>query len=194
MRLLCRGGRLCPPVGSSCSTEIFGKFRCSRAFDCRGRCRSQPFATKERYGCGSAACRYTSARAVCTVFTIICGKFAASQWADVGIGPYIKTGRCIRMRPSFSQNRCILRADRVVRPYRIRGIEVSVQGPATLSAHLADANLPQSSVKTGTFCAGRCRHRPPTAECARAYGFAEAFQRFRASCRAEQGPAPTNCV
>ena len=29
---------------------------------CRGRCRSQPFATKERYGCGSAACRYTSAR------------------------------------------------------------------------------------------------------------------------------------
>ena len=117
IRLLCRGGRLCPPVGSSCSTEIFGNFRCSRAFDCRGRCRSQPFATKERYGCGSAACRYTSARAVCTVFTIICGEFAASQWADVGIGPYIKTGRCIRMRPSFLQNRCILRADRVVRPY-----------------------------------------------------------------------------
>ena len=28
----------------------------------RGRCRSQPFATKERYGCGSAACRYTSTR------------------------------------------------------------------------------------------------------------------------------------
>ena len=28
----------------------------------RDRCRSQPFATKERYGCGSAACRYTSAR------------------------------------------------------------------------------------------------------------------------------------
>ena len=117
MRLLCRGGRLCPPVGSSCSTEIFGKFRCSPAFDCSGRCRPQPLATKERYGCGSAACRYTSARAVCTVFTIICSEFAASQWADVGIGPYIKTGRCIRMRPSFSQNRCILRADRVVRPY-----------------------------------------------------------------------------
>ena len=28
-----------------------------------GRCRSQPFATKERYGCGAAACRYTSALA-----------------------------------------------------------------------------------------------------------------------------------
>ena len=26
-----------------------------------GRCRSQPFATKERYGCGFAACRYTPA-------------------------------------------------------------------------------------------------------------------------------------
>ena len=35
---------------------------------CSGRCRSQPFATKERYGCGSAACRYTSACAGCTVF------------------------------------------------------------------------------------------------------------------------------
>ena len=52
-----------------------------------------------------------------TVFSEIFGKFAAAQRADVGIGPYIKTGRCIRMRPSFSQNRCILRADRVVRPY-----------------------------------------------------------------------------
>ena len=73
MRLLCRGGRLCPPVGSSCSTEIFGKFRCSRAFDCRGRCRSQPFATKERYGCGSAACRYTSAH------------WAAADWSQIPI-------------------------------------------------------------------------------------------------------------
>ena len=104
------------------------------------------------------------------------------------------TGRCLlgpfgssEFAEELQKNRCILRADRFVRPYRIRGIEVSVQGPATLSAHLADANLPQSSVKTGAFC-------PPTAECARAYGFAEAFQRFRASCRAEQSPAPTNCV
>ena len=111
------------------------------------------------------------------------------------------TGRCLlgpfgssEFAEEFRKNRWILRADRVVRPYRIRGIEVSVQGPATLSAHLADTNLPQRSVKTGAFCAGRCRHRPPTAECARAYGFAEAFQRFRASCRAEQSPAPTNCV
>ena len=95
----------------------------------RGRCRSQPFATKERYGCGSAACRYTSARqsalflrksstnpqlpsgptessapttapalpcrggrlcppAEYIDFTEISGKFATSQRADVGIGPY----------------------------------------------------------------------------------------------------------
>ena len=26
--------------------------------------------------------------AECTVYTEICGKFAAAQWADVGIGPY----------------------------------------------------------------------------------------------------------
>ena len=47
-----RGGRLCPPDEQP---QILAAL-------CRGRCRSQPFATKERYGCGSAACRYTSAR------------------------------------------------------------------------------------------------------------------------------------
>ena len=54
----------------------------------RGRCRSQPFATKERYGCGSAACRYTSARwevANLPKTTIKSGAFCR---ADVGIGPY----------------------------------------------------------------------------------------------------------
>ena len=30
----------------------------------------------------------TSARAVCTVLTEICGEFVGSQRADVGIGPY----------------------------------------------------------------------------------------------------------
>ena len=34
----------------------------------RGRCRPQPFATKERYGCGSAACRYTLTRQFAPVF------------------------------------------------------------------------------------------------------------------------------
>ena len=54
----------------------------------RGRCRSQPFATKERYGCGSAACRYTSAQQVAPFFMKNSGKFAASQWADRVVGPY----------------------------------------------------------------------------------------------------------
>ena len=40
---------------------------------CRGRCRSQPFATKERYGCGSAACRYTSAH------------WASADWSQIPI-------------------------------------------------------------------------------------------------------------
>ena len=62
----------------------------------RGRCRSQPFATKERYGCGSAACRYTSARQIAPRFTKIFGEFAASQRADVCIGPYTPMGECIR--------------------------------------------------------------------------------------------------
>ena len=30
----------------------------------------------------------TSARAVHTVFTEICGEFVGFRWADVGIGPY----------------------------------------------------------------------------------------------------------
>ena len=44
-----------------CEISVVGWLQI-RAAACRGRCRSQPFATKERYGCGSAACRYTSAR------------------------------------------------------------------------------------------------------------------------------------
>ena len=54
----------------------------------RGRCRSQPFATKERYGCGSAACRYTSTRQDAPVFMVICGEFATSHRADRVVGPY----------------------------------------------------------------------------------------------------------
>ena len=56
----------------------------------RGRCRSQPFATKERYGCRSAACRYTSTRQNAPYFTGIFGEFVTSQWADRVVGPYGK--------------------------------------------------------------------------------------------------------
>ena len=43
---------------------------------------------KERYGCGSAACRYTLPRQDAPFFTKLRGEFITSQRADVGIGPY----------------------------------------------------------------------------------------------------------
>ena len=57
-----RGGALLRPAGYTELSKIFGESVCTYPRGRRGRCRSQPFATKERYGCGSAACRYTSAR------------------------------------------------------------------------------------------------------------------------------------
>ena len=57
-----RGGALLRPAGYTELSKIFGESVCTYPLGHRGRCRSQPFATKERYGCGSAACRYTSAR------------------------------------------------------------------------------------------------------------------------------------
>ena len=54
----------------------------------RGRCRSQPFATKERYGCGSAACRYTLTMQNAPFFTKLFGEFVTFQWADRVVGPY----------------------------------------------------------------------------------------------------------
>ena len=73
LRTLCRGGRLCPPAGCTDFTGIFGESVCTYPLGRRGRCRSQPFATKERYGCGSAACRYTSAH------------WAAADWSQIPI-------------------------------------------------------------------------------------------------------------
>ena len=39
--------------------------------------------------------------AECTVSTEICGEFVISQWADVGIGPYIAICQCIRGTGGF---------------------------------------------------------------------------------------------
>ena len=72
-----------------CEISVVGWLQI-RAAACRGRCRSQPFATKARYGCGSAACRYTSARQNAPYFTGIFGEFVTSQWADRVVGPYGK--------------------------------------------------------------------------------------------------------
>ena len=90
-----------------------------RAF-CRGRCRSQPFATKERYGCGSAACRYTSARWEVANFPKTTIKSGAFCRADVGIGLYGHAGKCIRIRRRFSIIRCILPGGAEPRPYQLR--------------------------------------------------------------------------
>ena len=77
------------PMRRGCEISVVGWLQI-RAAACRGRCRSQPFATKERYGCGSAACRYTSARQNAPYFTGIFGEFVTSQWADRVVGPYGK--------------------------------------------------------------------------------------------------------
>ncbi len=64
---------------------------------------------KERYGCGSAACRYTLPRQDAPFFTKLRGEFITSQRADVGIGPY-------RVLREFTAAH---RADRGVRRYWI---------------------------------------------------------------------------
>ena len=64
---------------------------------------------KERYGCGSAACRYTLPRQDAPFFTKLRGEFITSQLADVGIGAY-------RVLREFAAAH---RADRGVRRYWI---------------------------------------------------------------------------
>ena len=54
----------------------------------------------------------------CTIFTKIFGEFAASQRADVGIAPTLKWEDAFVFAAAFRKKRCILRADRIVRPYR----------------------------------------------------------------------------
>ena len=58
---------------------------------------------KERYGCGSAACRYTLPRQDAPFFTKLRGEFITSQRADVGIGPYNQVSKCIRICRKFSR-------------------------------------------------------------------------------------------
>ena len=73
------------------------------------------FGTKNRAtrGCASKlACGRRIDPADCTVFTVICGEFATSRRADVGIGPY-------RVLREFTAAH---RADRGVRPYA--GLEI----------------------------------------------------------------------
>ena len=109
-----RGGRLCPPDEQP---RILAAL-------CRSRCRSQPFATKERYGCGSAACRYTSARWEVTNSPQISIKTAQSAGPmrhpqagfeaqpriarllapKIGIDPYTETGSAYVCAAAFCKN------------------------------------------------------------------------------------------
>ena len=42
------------------------------------------------------------------VFMVICGKFVTASRADVGIGPYDQSGKCIRICRGFSMLPCFL--------------------------------------------------------------------------------------
>ena len=51
-------------------------------------------------------------------FMEICGEFVSSQWADVGIGPYSRMRRYIRIRRGFSMILCLLPGGAEPRPYQ----------------------------------------------------------------------------
>ena len=108
------------------SFETQGVFSCICAFDCRGRCLHRP-AQNSPFLQNSSANSQLPKRAdrvvdpcskvslppvlrrggrLCppaeyTDFTGISGDFAASQRADVGIGPYEHAGNCILIRLRF---------------------------------------------------------------------------------------------
>ena len=65
--------------------KIFGDCVCTRLYICRGRCPHRPGRMHR--------------------FTGIFGEFAASQRADVGIGPYNQASMCIRIRRGFLRKR-----------------------------------------------------------------------------------------
>ena len=68
----------------------------------------------------------------CTVFTVICGEFATSRRADVGIGPY-------RVLREFTAAH---RADRGVRPYASLGDRKSTR---LNSSHRSLSRMPSSA-------------------------------------------------
>ena len=82
MRIFClsRKSEFCDAVQAACRL-------------CRGRCRTQPFATKERYGCGSTACQCTSSRCSSYEFAVNFRKISLFCWVDVGIDPYKQAGK-----------------------------------------------------------------------------------------------------
>ena len=86
----------------------------------------------------------------CTIFTKIFGEVAASQRADVGIGPYTEMGRRIRVCRSFSQ-KTLHSAGGQSRPplQRVRRVVVGADdsvGP------LRSYKFAVDSRKNGAFC------------------------------------------
>ncbi len=140
-----------PSARKGFCTRRAGKFG---AGGCRGRCRSQPFATKERYGCGSAACRYTSARGAVAHSPEISVKSVHAAWADVGIGPYKRIWGYIRIRRGifvFGGAGCG-RSNRRFARHPV-GADAHI-GPWGSCAFAGDFR------KIGACRVGRCRHRP----------------------------------
>ena len=110
--LLRMGGRLCPPGRVQLILRKAAAHTHALPVSVWG---SMPiFGAKSRAmrGCASKlACGRRIDPADCTVFTVICGEFATSRRADVGIGPY-------RVLREFTAAH---RADRGVRPYASLG-------------------------------------------------------------------------
>ena len=60
--------------------------------------------------------------AVHSVFMEICGEFATSRRADVGIGPYNHTRKCVRIRRKFPKKfTAFRRAEQSPAPYQVLG-------------------------------------------------------------------------
>ncbi len=132
------------------------------AAHCRGRCRSQLFAAKARYGCGSAACRYASARQNAPVFMELCVEFVSAKWADRVVGPY----------SGIFDPPCSVGADDSVRP---------LDAPVFTRIYGEFVTFPRADVGIGPYNQAR--------KCIRVR---RGFSMIRCMLRAEQSPAPTN--
>ena len=104
--------------------------------------------------------------------------------ADAHIGPL---GSC-EFAEGFRKNRCILRADRVVRPYRENSVVVGADdsvGPSGSCEFAADFR------KNGAICRGDVGIGPYNHTHKRVQIHRNFPKKSTASCRAEQSPAPT---
>ena len=83
----------------------------------RGGALLRPMGSRKSVWCPVGADAYIGP-AECTDFTVVCGKFVTSKRADVGIGPYNHTSKCLRIRRRFSIIRCVPQGGAEPRPYQ----------------------------------------------------------------------------